>query len=175
MEKREFLTQSSEHVNEMLTSLLGEAYDVGFQQGSEQSQKNLEENITWVDLGLPSGKLWGYQNTPSHKCVDINSIPSKEEFEELYWNTRLCLSDFYIGETRFWVCYFIGRTGATLRLKVWEQYAKPEIDISIYSGNVINGTIYNTPNIVKFNSGFYVTNDGVSTPDCSRAINLFVR
>ena len=175
MKKQEFLTNSSEHVNEMLTSLLGEAYDVGFEQATQELQKEGKENITWVDLGLPSGKLWGYQNTPSHKCVDINSIPSKEEFEELYWNTRLCLSDFYIGETRYWVCYFIGRTGSTLRLKVWEQQYQPEINLSIYSGNVINGIIYNTPNIVKFNSGFYVTNDGVTTPDCSKAINLFVK
>lgn len=171
MNKKEFLN----HSNEVCASLLEKAYDAGFEQATRELKNEEKENITWVDLGLPSGKLWGYQNIPSHKCVDINSIPSKEDFEELYWNTRLCLNDFYIGETRYWVCYFIGRTGSTLRLKVWEQQYQPEINISIYSGTVINGTIYNTPNIVKFNSGFYVTNDGVSTPDSSRAINLFVK
>ena len=58
MKKQEFLTHSSEHVNEMLTSLLGEAYDVGFEQATQELQKDGKENITihFVDQCLFSAK-----------------------------------------------------------------------------------------------------------------------
>ena len=175
MNKQDFLNHSNEYLNEMLSSLLEKAYDAGYEQCAKELQKEEKNNVTWVDLGLPSGKLWGYQNIPSHKCVDVNSIPSKEDFEELYWNTRLCLNDFYIGETRYWGCYFIGRTGATLCLRVWEQYAKPEINLWIYAGEVKDGIITNAPHIWKRADGsFYVSDNTRLSPECLTGINLYV-
>ena len=175
MDKQEFLNHSNDFLNEAFTSLLEKAYDAGYESRARNFQKDTKNDITWVDLGLPSGKLWGYQKTPSYKCDDINSIPSAEEFKELYWNTQLQLDDYFIGQTRYWVCHFIGRTGATLCLKVWEQEEKPDVNLFIYAGVVKNGTITNAPHILILKgSPQYVKDDGYISSDHPLGINLYV-
>lgn len=176
MNKKEFLSHTNDYLNETFTLLLEKAYDAGYEQGARTLQKNTKSDITWVDLGLPSGKLWGFKDITPHKCEDINAIPSLFDYRELYCNTTFRLDNYFIGQTKYWACYFIGRTGATLCVKVWKQEEEPkDIDLYFFVGNVKDGVINDALYIRKRNGGpFYILDNNRISPDSTSGINLYV-
>ena len=90
-------TYAEGKVNEVLTAAIAQAYTDGYRDGYKDCEDKMpmelrEDELEYVDLGLPSGTLWanhykkgtdGYSDyLPYHKAALLN-IPTKEQWEEL--------------------------------------------------------------------------------------------
>ena len=95
MNKEELAAQFAEQKVEELTKAIKEAYLKGYEQGSLDNSGTVSiNNVSYVDLGLPSGTLWseyplfhldyGYkQKRLSYVEAARLPIPTKEQWDEV--------------------------------------------------------------------------------------------
>jgi hypothetical protein len=135
--------KASTLLNEAFTSLLETAYNAGYEQG--KADASIEEDpYTWVDFGLPSGKLWGFKGSdaPTLEPFKEDAVyPTKEEMNELRKYVTPELLELDLFEEKIWLLHLHGRNGASVVLKRWRQNERPlrhYCDIRVGTRNAVD-------------------------------------
>jgi len=88
---------AAEKTNELLAKAIAQAYADGYRDGVKDrdegiASSNSDNDIAFIDLGLPSGTMWAVNflmegNSISYlpyKDADLMNIPTKEQWDELW-------------------------------------------------------------------------------------------
>ena len=88
---------AAEKTNELLAKAIAQAYADGYRDGVKDRDEgmasyNSDNDIAFIDLGLPSGTMWAVNflkegNSISYlpyKDADLMNIPTKEQWDELW-------------------------------------------------------------------------------------------
>ena len=128
MTKEELAQKYAEEKAAEFATALKEAYLKGYEQGELHMATTIRVgNLTYVDLGLPSGTLWAVPESKTSRS-DWNyhyydmytfaeacklNIPTEEQVEELYQHTKRLYENY--------VLTFIGVTGERMEFEIENQ------------------------------------------------------
>ena len=116
--------QISENFMPEILTLVKKAYIEGFNNGNNHSREICIKNVTFYDLGLPSGTLWSNPvrvNHPytyitydleSYDSVSHLGLPSMEDFQELLDNCSVVTAQNIVSQD----VVIIGPSGARLSI-----------------------------------------------------------